>query len=74
MTMNPSSTASSLHASAAREPRPAPTGRRLTVGLGDEETPTMTAAQRANARREAEYTARRKGVKAALLQLWKDTR
>jgi len=60
--------------SASRENRSSTTGRNLTVGLGDAEMPTMTAAQRANARRVAEYAARRNGAKAALLQLWKETR
>lgn len=59
---------------ASRENRSSPAGRNLTVGLGDAEMPTMTAAQRANARRVAEYAARRNGAKAALLQLWKETR
>ncbi|MBK1691109.1 hypothetical protein [Ectothiorhodospira mobilis] len=45
--------------------------RRKAVSRRAPEDGPATAAEAANARREAEYVSRRNGVKPALLQLWR---
>lgn len=46
-------------------------GRTLVTARRHEDDGPMSVEQAANARREAEYVARRNGIKEPLLQLWK---
>ncbi|WP_043530429.1 hypothetical protein [Litchfieldella xinjiangensis] len=48
-----------------------PAGQRLIWRRRTEDDKPMSVGETANARREAEYVARRNGLKAPLLQLWK---
>lgn len=45
--------------------------RTLVTARRQEDDGPMSVEQAANARREAEYVARRNGIKEPLLQLWK---
>ncbi|WP_043530401.1 hypothetical protein [Litchfieldella xinjiangensis] len=45
--------------------------RTVVTSRREEDDGPMSTEQAANARREAEYVARRNGIKAPLLQLWK---
>lgn len=46
-------------------------GRTIVTARREPDEGPMSVEQAANARREAEYVARRNGIKEPLLQLWK---
>ncbi|EPC01545.1 hypothetical protein L861_16875 [Litchfieldella anticariensis FP35 = DSM 16096] len=47
------------------------TGRTIITARREPDEGPMSVEQAANARREAEYVARRNGIKEPLLQIWK---